>query len=103
MNNCRLKKWIKQYNIYEQTINHFYYCLNQYMKDEKEEYENQLGNVKKFHLEMICISYQIDFPELCNERIVIDAHILGDDINIGDFSVIYNKNGEIADEYFIIE
>ena len=111
MDSNYLKKWVIEQNVWQRTIDGFWYCFNNYKIEEPEEYEQHFHNFNNDLLTLcksqVALKINIwDNPEdEYNENLeyveaFLDLIYKGE--NIGYYSLLFNFVGETFDDYFVL-
>lgn len=121
MDRCELKKWVECKDIINKAIEGFWVCFNNYMNEDREEFQEFFGNFDKNKIKLwfkevrLTVrnwddsddSYWIrnDDEYNCNNEF-IDALIIisyGKERSIGEYTMRFDKDGESFDDFFVME
>lgn len=121
MNAKELRQWVIEHDAWSKTIEAFWYCFNNYMIEEKDEFTEYFGEFDKSKLTLwqkgVSLAvrnwdktdqeYWSRFDDEYNENYeFIDMLIVldyGDKHNIGEYVLRFNVNGESFDDIFKME
>lgn len=99
-----IKQWCDKNNTLDRTITAFWNCFNVYKTDDYEEFITIFPEDKSnVNIIFERISYEFDLPSFRQELIGVYINIFVNDKKVGWFKQLFLPNGEMFDEYFVIE
>ncbi len=121
MNSKELRQWVIEHDAWNKTIEAFWYCFNNYMVEEKDEFTEYFGefDARKLTLWQKDVrltarnwdeadkDYWVRLDDEYNENYeFIDMLVVlgyGDKRNIGEYVLRFNVNGDSFDDIFTME
>ncbi|WFR55915.1 hypothetical protein QA584_20165 [Anaerocolumna sp. AGMB13025] len=98
-----LKEQVFKYNLVERSMEAFWLNFNSYAEEEKEEFGEYFPNYQRANLfcEISDISFKLNWPQCDNNVIIIHIPMNYNDKPVGYYSIEYDLNGEIFDDWFV--
>ena len=104
MLHSKLINWAKDYNIVEGCKNRFWYCYDNYEKENTEEFcQNFTSSKSDVELKLHRISHDFYSFDDENQKVAIVMDIFVKDRYVGYYKELYLVTGKFFDEYFVIE
>ena len=101
----QLEKFVQKYDLVQRTFASFWNCYDDYLQEYPEEAEEyQLIDHDSVRLELYGYSFVIsekfhrDFV-----KVLIDIYQKNEMYQIGEYWCIYDENGEILDDTFVLD
>lgn len=103
MNTNELKKWIKDNNIEERTINGFWEYIKNYCQEVEDDVTDILNyidiNLLKIELRKASLSIIYNYTDVVN----VYLDIFFNDKCIGFYEMVFTLTGEVTDDFFKVE
>lgn len=99
-----LKELVYKYNLEERSMESFWINFNAYAEEEKEEFNEYFPNYQRDNLlcEISDISFKLrNWPQCDIKVIIINIPMHYNNKHVGYYSIEYDLNGEIFDDWFV--
>lgn len=100
-----LRSWATEHNIEERTLHAFRHSMENYQKEEPEEYSRVFNSLRYCDLpgKINSISLKLEnWPECSYNHIIARVDIWGKNNLIGYYELYFSLDGEIQDDVFVI-
>lgn len=96
--------WINEHDLLKKCTQNFWIAFSNYKDEEPNEFDEVIGkNEKNVNVKPLRVSYDLLLSDLNNPQysIILDIY-LGEQL-IGYYKEIYFPNGELVDDFFVID
>ncbi|GEM_PF-3198947 len=101
-----LKSWCSEHKVLDKCRRNFWKCFENYKREEPREFSEVFRNENRKFIRIdldkikLCQNYKIDYGK---PTVEIDFEITLKEKYIGWYREVYFFNGELVDDFFVIE